>query len=351
MKIDVLVGENLYGTTAHFAKALAEGLKECGVVVRLFWIGEGHFFHALHEVMADPPDLTLSFSDISMDGRPLGELWHIPHIFWMVDPPIYFLHHLRGHYSWVACVDEGDCAFVKDMGCSKALFLPHGADLGCFKEVNGERPIEKAFFGTCIDYEEVANKWLWRDRELLLAASDRVLSPGGISILQALQELGVGGDDLPRFHAEVDHYTRGKDRVELIRACGENVHIWGEGPWEKYLPRHQVQPQVPFEETVKLMQQSQLVLSSSPRFKQGAHERIFYALMCGAAVYTGANPYLADHLPELLTYQYGEWQQPPLKHFWDTSAEAGQHRVLAHHTWHARAKTLAEFIKTAALRA
>lgn len=344
MNIDILVGDNTYGTVAHFSKGLGDALERQGIKTRLFWIGDGHFFHAFYEIMADPPDFTCSFSDISLEKQPLADLWQIPHLFLMVDPPIYFLHQLTSKYGWVACVDEGDCAFVRSLNFPRVFFLPHAADANLKTPVEKSREFEAVFFGTCIDYEAVADKWPKGEKDLLFAASEKVLSREGLSIAQALIQLGVRAIDLPRYHDEVDRYTRGKDRVELIRSLkDQKVHIWGEGPWKRYFPHHDLHPPLDFDQTFDIMKESKVVLNSSPRFKSGAHERIFYALICGASVYTGANTYLTTYLPEVLTYRYGEWETPCFKN-WQERAEAGQQKVLASHTWDTFAKTLLEAI-------
>jgi spore maturation protein CgeB len=339
-KIDLLVGDNDYGTTLHFSKGLADALNKMGIQTRLFWVGEGHFFHAFYTICQDPPDLTCSFSDISLNRTPLGDLWHIPHLSLLVDPPIYSLHHCTGKYGWVSCVDEDDCVFLRAAGFPQVFFLPHAADCKWQTSVKKERPFEAVFFGTCLDYEEIALKWPKKEKELLLAASEKVLTPNGPSIVQALAELGVKEYDLPRLHNEVDAYTRGKERIQLIRSLhSQKVHIWGNGVWKKYFPELEVHPPATFEDVLLLMQQSKLVLNSSPRFKAGAHERIFYALMCGASVYTAENRYLKVQLPEIFTCRLGEWEAPSFKE-WDGRAEIGQTTILRAHTWEIRAHTL-----------
>ena len=342
MKIDVLAAGNQYGTGTHFAKGLAAALERNGVTTRLFWVDDGHFFHALHAILNDPPDLTCSFADISLNKKPLGDLWQIPHLSWLVDPPIYFLHQLQGTYSYAACVDAEDLAFITRLGFPRGHFLPHGADICHLTPINIERPYNAVFFGTCVDYEAIAAHWPVEIRELLLVASARVLSPAGVTIAQALQELGVNSENLPHYHGEVDRYTRGKDRIELIRSLKDRVHIWGEGPWGKYLPGYPIHPSVSFDQALDIMKQSRVVLNSAPRFKAGAHERIFHALLCGAAVYTGENRYLTAELPELLTYQFGTWDTPVFSN-WDEVASAGQARVVASHTWDSRAATFLPF--------
>lgn len=339
-KIDVLIGDNLYDTASYFSKGLAGALERLGVKTRLHWIGEGHFFHALYDILEDPPDMTCSFSDITSEEHSLGQLWNIPHLTFLIDPPIYSLHQLCAKKGWVSCVDEKDCAFVRALNFPNVFFFPHAAHAELKTPIETERPYEAVFFGTCIDYEAIASAWPKEERELLLEASEKVLSNEGCSVAEALIELGVQAFDLPRLHSEVDRYTRGKDRVELIRSVKDvPVHIWGEGLWHKYFPNQPIHASLTFEETFAVMRKSQVVLNSSPRFKMGTHERIFYALMCGAAVCTGENGYLRAELPSLFTYQYGQWSLPGFKN-WKERAAEGQKKVLESHTWDCRALTL-----------
>jgi hypothetical protein len=324
MKIDFLIGDNTYGSTVHFAKAFSQALQREGAQTRLHWIGDGHFFHAFHEITRDPPDLTCSFSDVHLSGTSIGDLWRIPHLSLLIDPAIYFLHHFRGEYSWVSCADRGDVEFVKKLDFERVFYLPHGGDRTLLTSPESERSFEVVFFGSCI--EQTAKD------ETVLAASERVLTSEGISILQALLELGVSDVLLPRYHAEVDLYTRFLDRVNLLSALkSHEVHIWGNGPWKKHVPNAVVHPPVPFDKTLEIMKKAKVVANSSPRFKNGLHERIIYAPLCGAAV-------LSAHEGGY-TYCYGNWEDQCFDD-WKEVAEKLQAQILSEHTWDHRAKDL-----------
>lgn len=350
MKIDFLVAENTYGSTAHFASACAHACRAYGITTRLHWVGEGHFFHAFYEILADPPDLTFSFSDLHVEGKPLashtprgeggaqrecekyglGALWQIPHFFFLLDPAIYFLHQMRGAATWLSCVDEGEVDFVRALGFPRVCYLPHAGDQRWLTPPARERPYELVFFGSCAEYET--------EDEIVRAAAARVLSPEPLSIVQSLVSLGVEEEALPRYHAWVDFYTRFHDRVALLRALqGESLHIWGKGPWKKYVPHAHVHPPLPFEETLRIMQQARVVINSSPRFPRGLHERIVYASLCGAAT-------LSTH-PLGYTYTPGVWEVAGSRADWKAHAERAQEWVLAAHTWEARVATLLSFLK------
>jgi len=324
MKIDFLIGDNTYGSTLHFAKAFSQALERKGVTSRLHWIADGHFFHAFHEITQDPPNLTCSFSDVHLSGNPIGDLWQIPHLSLLIDPAIYFLHQLKGKYSWVSCVDQGDVEFVRKLNFERVFYLPHGGDRELVTPPAKKRPYDVVFFGSCTEHATQDEK--------VLVASERVLSPENISILHALTDLNIYEELLPRYHTEVDLYTRFHDRINLLRSLkSHNVHIWGNGPWEKYVPNATVHPPVPFDQTLEIMKQAKVVVNSSPRFKQGLHERILYGSLCGAAV-------LSAHGGGY-TYRYGEWEDQSFEN-WEEVAKKSQAQVLAEHTWDHRAKTL-----------
>ena len=340
MRIDLLVGENQYDSTLYFSKKLSEALERQGVNTRLFWVADGNFHEAARAIMHEPPDLTCSFSDITVgDNQPIGDQWQIPHLSMLLDPAIYSLHQLKGEYSLISCVDEEDVAFVKELGFERAFFLPHGVD----HDLSGyeERSYEAVFFGSCFDYEKINASWSPKIRPLLEQAAERVLSPEGISTLRALLEAGVE-KGLPTYHHEVDLYVRAKDRVELVRAFSSTpVHIWGSGPWKRLCPNAIVHRSIPFEKTIEKMKRAKLLLNSAPRFKHGSHERILYGLACGCSVLTGESSFITNHFhdePSLYTYRYGHWQE--------ISPKYSERKVnLNHHSWDQRAKTLITFVK------
>lgn len=324
MKIDFLIADNPYGSTVHFAKGLAQALERRGVQIRLHWIAEGQYFHAFDVITQDPPDLTCSFSDVHINRQPIGDLWQIPHLSLLVDPAIYFLHQLRGDFSWVSCVDLGDVEFIRSLNFERVFYLPHAGDRALLTTPSKERPYEVVFFGSCS--EAIA------DDEIVEAASRRVLSPEDVSILQALVELRVPDEKLPEYHMRVDLYTRFKDRVELLCALkNHQVHIWGSGPWKKYVPHSVVHQAVTFDKALGIMQKAKVVVNSSPRFKQGLHERIISGALCGAAVLSANGGGY--------TYRYGEWEDCQFDD-WEEVAAQKQAEVVAEHTWDARAETL-----------
>lgn len=328
MKLDFLIGDNPYGSTVHFAKGFAKALERAGVQTRLHWVADGHFFHALEAINRDRPDFTCSFSDIHLSGKPIGDFWQIPHLSILIDPAIYFLHQLKGEYAWVSCVDAGDAEWVRSLSFERVFYLPHGADREILAPVDKERPYDVVFFGSCTEHVS--------EDEKVLHAASQVLSPENLSILEAIGGLDLPDELLARYHYEVDLYTRFHDRVNLLNALkNHQVHIWGSGPWKKYVPQATVHAPIPFGETLEIMKQAKVVANSSPRFKRGLHERILYGALCGAAI-------LSAHEGGF-TYQYGVWEDQTFSDWKDVAAQ-NQERVLAEHTWDERAQSLLQYL-------
>lgn len=186
--------------------------------------------------------------------------------------------------------------------------------------------------------------------EILAAEIDRQLSqsnaidPSKINLLELLEEL--------------DLYIKGKDRIELVKSIKEcRVNIFGTssltGGWGKYIKNSNVKFNDPvhYEDAIEIMKQSKIILSSCPEVKNGADERTFAALGCGALVITNHNLYLQKHFrqgKEMLFYQPGKWQsvnehihhylsQPELL---EKIASSGQEKTLREHNWDVRAKEL-----------
>lgn len=310
MKIDILVADCPYGTTPHFSKALAAGLEKEGAHARLHWIDD--FFRS---ALNNPPDFTCSFSDIHMNGQPLAALWNIPHLSMLVDPAIYFQHHIHPN-SYISCVDPNDVPFLNH---KNAFYLPHGGDPAHLTPPDTHRPYDVVFFGTCLDLPPPH------------PLGDAILTKQGPTLLETTTD--------PELHHTLDLYIRAKDRIDLLNSLKDhNLHIWGSGPWEKYVPHATIHPPIPFTETVEIMKQAKVVVNSSPRLKNGWHERLFYGALCGAAP-------LSAH-PLGYSYTYGLYEPQDFTN-WQEVAACAQAEVLAHHTWAHRAKTLLHHLQRA----
>ena len=320
MKIDFLIGQNRYNSTSHFAKAFARALERKGAQTRLHQVSDGQFFQIVERIIAEPPDLTCSFSNIQLSNHPIGDFFSLPHLSILVDPAIYSLHQLKGDYTYISCIDLGDLDFLQKLNFKRAFPLLHAADRAHLTTPSKERPYDVVFFGSCTEHKS--------EDERVLIAAKRVLSDKNVSILEALVALDIPDKQLPRYHMEVDLLTRFQDRIELLQSLkNHRLHIWGTGPWKRYVPCATVHPPIPFEQTLEVMKQAKVVVNSSPRFKRGLHERIVYGSMCGAALLSDSD----FGYRRVEEYDFSNWEEIALM---------GQAKTLEAHTWDHRAHVL-----------
>lgn len=168
---------------------------------------------------------------------------------------------------------------------------------------------------TFIDFEK--RRLEWREKypsavhKSMDAILERVFEDPKLSYIEALDEAakkeGVfEGQKLPEVLQDLECYLKGKDRVDLIKAVRESpIHIFGSSidtiGWKEYFankPNIKVHPSVNYPQAIQIMKMSKILLNPSLKNKEGAHERIFTALACGALVITNESQYLQEHFVE-----------------------------------------------------
>lgn len=92
-----------------------------------------------------------------------------------------------------------------------------------------------------------------------------------------------------------------KQLMELLLDAGLEIHVYGNG-WEQTglfsYPNFHLHSPVPFEEGIKLMSRSKILLNHMAWFKHGSSERIFNAMAQGAVCVTDSNRYLDNILQD-----------------------------------------------------
>jgi glycosyltransferase involved in cell wall biosynthesis len=218
----------------------------------------------------------------------------------------------------------------------------------------------------------------WRARnpealnKVLDDAIDLVFSNDRLSLAEALVEAWNAskcdprGVDFPVLYSYLDNFTRGKDRIELIRSITHaKVHVFGElspdNPvgilgWKQYLKAQSnvtVHPPMLYSEIFPILKRAKIVLNSMPFFRDGTHERVFNALACGGLPVTSESIYLHEQFKdgkEMLFYKAADRGAVNAK-IDDFLAheekrkevvDHGRAKVMKHHTWDARVEQLAK---------
>lgn len=377
-KVLLLTNYNLYETKRNFTEKFAEAMERKGIETKIIDAYEKKIeAPQIAEIKKYNPDFSCSFNYFTPMENTHGYFWdliQIPHLTMLVDPSIYHVQLTSSPYSVVSCVDQFDCAGLRSMGFNKVFFLPHGVDRDLKAEEGTKRPFDVVFLASCTDYESLRKNWrenLPKEQSKVLDdAIEIVLGDNCTSLYESLvkawntSKLSLGEVDFPLLYYYLDHYTRGKDRVDLVRSIKDaKVHIFGElqkyqpfeqHGWEYYLKGMKnvvIRDSYPFEQGLQILKQSKIFLNSNPFFKNGSHERIFNGLACGAVPVTMDNLYVREHFKDGKDMIF--YLNPRLDELNDRvndllanedkrlqMAASGREKVMKHHTWDVRVDDL-----------
>lgn len=367
-----------YDVLHHFRESLIQALERLHVETSLIDLGSMDRSAFFRSIYSKPPDYTFAFNGLQSigAGRFLCDELEIPHIAWLVDSAHYALDFARSPYNNLIAPDQTSADILKSAGAKHAHFLPHAFDASLATASDTERSVPIVFCGSLMDPIELETLWKQHLPEniangLLETAEKTLLTPSQTYQL-AFEEFKnrepdffntLSQEKINQLIMSLDGYIRAKDRINLLTSLqGLPVHIYGNAltrrTWGDFLDLkngdYRISPAVNFQAAITIMKNAKIVLNSSPMFKTGAHERIFYGLGLGAAVLTNETPWNQTHFTkdELLTYPSGE---PKL--IYDKVADLldhpeklkelaykGQQKVLQDHTWDVRAKQLLNLI-------
>jgi hypothetical protein len=295
----------------------------------------------------------LTFNFIGLSGESQfadGEqnIWDtcgIPCICIMVDHPMYYYRqlHTENHNWTLCCVDRDHCRFVERFypGYGKVHFLPlAGTELDDTGELTtkaaepdrdapaqsaamsrhaipvGNRPIDLLFAGNYVALSDLLPKIDGMDAESrdyyfsiakeLIAHPNRAIDEVILEYLDRDFPEADSREFLPVMYSMVfiDLYVRSYFRREIVCSLAEAglpLTVIGKD-WEKSgckKPENLRQTgQLDSRGCLSYMQQSKLSLNIMPWFKDGAHDRIFNAMLQGCAVVTDSSRYLDEILTD-----------------------------------------------------
>ena len=323
-KVRIIKGGSQYGVMRDFADALAEGFKEQRIEV-----------HIYDATMKENKDYNLRLREkdydmiLSFNGMILGvqeQLIKNPNtLFWsfLVDHPYY--HHWRlltkCNNHIVSCVDRKHVDYVKKYypNVDKICYMPHGGNVPHMDSVPYEnREYNVCFMGTfrdLKDYEErieslqepdrtimisIANEMKAGSKETFEGLLDKELQKRGIQITQSQYT------DFLNVVSFVDTYVRMYNRKVILDSLTSNgiiVDVFGNG-WENYKCEHpefiRIHGNIPYDEVLRVMSNSKIIINILPLFRDGSHERVFTSMLCGGVCVSEINAYLSE------TFKHGE---------------------------------------------
>lgn len=377
-RIDLFMPPNVsqYGVLNFFTQRLHEAFQRLGVTCRILQAEHNNPKPFLTELFKDLPDCTLSFNGLLPDaeGRFFADLIKIPHVAFVVDSPNGYYSLAKSPYTIIATVDRQATEFYKGLNGRPALFIPHGVEKNVPHPNHDEpRPYDVVMLGSCIDEELIRADWKKKYSPGLVKsleeAAEQALSDDKISYVQAFVsainkhvqsgELDPAKVDMLQSLDELEMYTRGKERLELVRAIKDaRIDIFGASEpttsWKKQLQGQSnivIHDPVPYDQALEIMSRSKIVLSSCAWIKYGTHERTLAGMSREALVLTRENEYMREHFQDgthLAYYNYKNIKKAnetvnkylSNEDLRRTIAHAGREQVLHHHTWDQRAATL-----------
>lgn len=365
MRIDLfLPSKSQYDVRKWFTFELSAALKRAYVDSEVVPMVKGAFETYLKTKRK--PNFTLSFNPINANAKK-EEIFHHtlrPHIVWLIDSPIHLMHASKSDRFLWCPVDRMWQELMVASGFKSVRFLPHAISKGLSFDPSAQRPIPVALFSSCIDPGAWQEQFSKKIVSLIKEAVEVALMDRTSSIFDAWMEVfknakNVEVDTVACIKA-VDLLVRAEDRLRLARTMAPlGLHIFGEpvALWKQLVPDAVVHDGVDFIKALHLMQQSKVVLNSTPTIKFGSHERILAAMSLGAACVTAQNPYLSTHFEEgkeLVLFKTGQWEEGRervklLLANEDMRREMafhGRERVQNEHTFDARVKELLPWLRT-----
>lgn len=372
-------------TLTYFSQRLGETFSELGYKVFYYQLKEAEVsFRKLKKFIKPGNTALITFNFIGLCEEEqiyhpqYGYIWEqykLPIYTILVDHPLYYHNHLSHPLSGLRYIgiDKNHVHYVEKYYPNVPVcgFLPlAGTEL---KGELVERDIPVLMTGNYTE-PEFCNPYIERLDEEYTAFYHEIIAKMLTYPQRPLEEVAkefciremgeLSDDDFRKVLASmnfIDLYVRNTQRTQVVKElvdAGITVQAVGAG-WEKLKCRHpeylKMIPQMDSQTCLMLTKRAQISLNVMPGFKQGAHDRIFNAILNGAISVSDDNYYLRDILPEGCGICYYDMQQleslPSLVQKLLEHPEqrkeicaAGYEKVSQYHTWRERAFQLAEWI-------
>lgn len=319
---------------------------------------------------------SLFFGMTLPSGENMWEVLGIPCINILVDHP-YWYHNILMRMpanGIVLCIDRNHMNYVNRFYPNIPLngFIAHGgASLCTVHKPISERKTDVLYAGSLYaDYilqkpdfsvwgfpaEEICERSI---RQLIADPEDTIENVIEQQLRQA--DIILPDEELRGFISScvyiervVSSYYRERIVGSVARA-GISLELYGDG-WSECdwigLPNVHYGGRVSPEKILLMMEDSKIVLNTLPWFKDGSHERVFNAMLCGAAAVSETSQYLEEVLPsdtwisfDLSAGSLSMLPQTILELLSDESrlqktASAGFELAASAHTWKDRALEL-----------
>lgn len=375
-------------TLEFFSLQIAKTFERMGIQVWFWDMGEPLRSREEFEAFSNQRDmLLLTFNFIGLNGEAqfkygkitIWEKYEVKCCCIMVDHPVYYYKQLISGMKnmTLVCIDRDHQKFVEQYypEYGRVHFLPlAGTRLPCEKLPYEKRDIDVIFAGNYVPIEnlmphiegmEKDNKDFYFDiiREMI-TQPDLPLEQELITRLTKEFPQITRQETLVCLHNMIfiDLYVRSCFRREIICSLAENdipVLVIGSG-WEKAACKHPENIRMLGQQDsltcLQYMRRAKISVNIMPWFKDGAHDRIFNAMLQGCAVVTDTSKYLNEIIQDgqdfvKFTLEKREKIVPKVKALLEAPgilkniADNGYRNALQNHTWDNRACRLLELLE------
>lgn len=386
MKILAIIGKSQYDSTKIFLQEMIEEISSYPEIsvdyldsydMDSFSLQRTRLKHIKYDVI-----LTINGMILEPDSC-LGEILLQKDTIYctmLMDHP--FVHHQRLSnpypHMMILSPDEHHVSYLEQYypNIWREEFLAHG---GCQAKNTipyEERTISLSFMGSYTPPQRIWNsfdqypekmKHLFQNVCHILMENPSFTLEMALRIQMRNLGLSIPDSDFPAICAEfrpVDTFIRNYFRNKVVRTIIESgipVDVYGDG-WELMEGNHyknlRIHPKVDFKESLEITANSKITLNVMPWFKEGTHDRVFTAMLCGSLCLTDTSFYLEKECKNnenIIFYHLEKLDRLPgqidelLHNDKDASQIAANGRKLAEptHTWSHRGKELLDYLKTA----
>lgn len=391
-------------TLTYFSMQLAEAFTAWGY--EIFWMDfekTGLSAWKLRQIVPQKEAVLLTFNFIGLsgeeelwefsdEGEPVRSLWEkldMPCLNIMVDHPVYYAQALQypaGNLR-TFCIDRDHVAFMKrfyphifceflplagNCQIKDSSFVPETDEM--MYEQWMRRPYTLAFTANYVPVSEIERQFAAMEpeyREFYYGMIESLIQEPDQNLLSCMEthlrreipdlsdaDLCKAMSTMPAVDLWIRTYFREKT-VRILVDGGTRVHVSGKD-WEKIACDHPENlictgRMVNSADCVRAMAQAKLALNTMPWFKDGAHDRIFTAILQGTAVLTDGSAYLREqfwHMDTLVYYDLHHLDELPeqvrelLAHprrLFDMACR-GQAAARQAHMWKHRAQQLKNYM-------
>lgn len=326
MKVLYVIGSSQYDSTAVFFREMAERMESVGWDVSLLDGRDVKGYDARREqVLQETFDVIFTINGMLLEensvlGRQLLQKGEPVYCTYLMDHPFIHYERLKNKYPRIFVLSpdrnhvEYTDTYLKNIWGT--AFLPHGGCRGSQDRPYADREIDVSFMGSFMPAQEVwkgFERYPQQMRQLmenmaqwLVENPDQTLENGAHHIFERYG-IDVQDGQFPEVlceFREVDRYVRCYFREQVIRTLTESkirVDVYGDG-WEKFPSQEQeylvIHPAVGYQESLDIIGNTKISLNVMPWFKDGSHDRVFTAMLCGAVCLTDGSRYLEEVLQE-----------------------------------------------------